>query len=107
MGASMAGDFGVVHTDCTLESPALSACQQGPSRRGGSMDYRGVLLVGLLSGAAIASATTSCSGPDPGLIVFSERPKTTEQTSGGNPVPTEGGLPTDSGTTDSGGGDAG
>lgn len=39
------------------------------------MDCRGVLLVGLLSGAAIVSATTSCSAPDPGQITFAERPR--------------------------------
>ena len=49
------------------------------------MDYRGVLLVGLVSGAAIVGATTSCSGPDPGQITFSERPRGSsgELTSGG------------------------
>jgi hypothetical protein len=39
------------------------------------MDYRGVLLVGLLSGGAIVGATTSCSAPDPGQITFAERPR--------------------------------
>ena len=49
------------------------------------MDYRGVLLAGILSGVAVVSATTSCSGPDPGQITFSERPRGSsgETTSGG------------------------
>ena len=69
------------------------------------MDYRGVLLVGVLSGAAIVSATTSCSGPDPGQITFSERPRGSsgELTSGG----TTSGNPSDGGSTSSGGTDGG
>jgi hypothetical protein len=66
------------------------------------MDYRGVLLVGLVSGAAIVGATTSCSGPDPGQVTFIERPRGSsgELTSGGT---TSGG--TDGGTD--GGGSSG
>ncbi len=50
------------------------------------MDYRGVLLVGMLSGAALVGAAASCSGPDPGEITFIERPKGSpgELTSGGS-----------------------
>ena len=68
------------------------------------MDYRGVLLVGLVSGAAIVGATTSCSAPDPGQITFTERPRGAggELTSGGT---TSGG--TDGGGTTSGGTDGG
>jgi hypothetical protein len=52
------------------------------------MDYRGVLLIGMLAGATLVGATTSCSGPDPGSITFSERPRGSsgELTSGGNPT---------------------
>jgi len=68
------------------------------------MDYRGVLLVGLVSGAAIVGATTSCSGPDPGQVTFIERPRGSsgELTSGGT---TSGG--TDGGGTIEGGTEAG
>src|SRR5436190_1091204 len=46
------------------------------SGRGGFMDFRGVLLVAMVSGAALGgAATTSCSGPDPGFVSFSERSK--------------------------------
>lgn len=61
------------------------------------MDFRGVLLVGMLSAAAVAGATTSCSGPDPGQITFSERKLTSDVTSGGTPTG-------DSGTTAEAGG---
>jgi hypothetical protein len=49
------------------------------------MDYRGVLAIGLLSGAAIVGSTASCSGPDPGQVTFIERPRGSsgELTSGG------------------------
>jgi hypothetical protein len=66
------------------------------------MEIRGVLLVGVLSGAAIVSATTSCSGPDPGYVVFSERVKGTDQTSGGIVPPEEAGVVRVAGTTDAG-----
>lgn len=77
------------------------------------MDFRGVLLVCALSSAAIVGATSSCSGPDPGQITFTERARGTggELTSGGttsgNPV--EGGVLQEGGTTDGGteGGPAG
>ena len=39
------------------------------------MDYRGVLLVGMLSAAALVGAATSCSAPDPGQVTFIERPR--------------------------------
>jgi hypothetical protein len=57
------------------------------------MDYRGVLLVGLVSGAAIVGATASCSGPDPGQVTFIERPKGSsgELTSGGTSSGNDGG----------------
>jgi hypothetical protein len=74
------------------------------------MDYRGVLLVGLVSGAAIVGATTSCSGPDPGQVTFSERPRGSsgELTSGGTTSGgTDGGSTTDGGGTSSGGTDGG
>lgn len=49
------------------------------------MDYRGVLLVSMVSGAAILGATSACSGPDPGQVTFTERPRGAggELTSGG------------------------
>lgn len=63
------------------------------------MDYRGVLLVGMLSASALVGAATSCSGPDPGQVTFIERPKGSsgELTSGGQPTveagaTTEGGM---------------
>jgi hypothetical protein len=56
------------------------------------MDFRGVLLASVVSAAALAGATTSCSGPDPGLIVFSERKSADQATSGGTPTE-EGGAP--------------
>ncbi len=75
------------------------------------MDYRGVLLVGLVGGAAIFGATTSCSAPDPGQITFSERPRGSggELTSGGTTSGgTDGGSSgTTSGGTDGGGTDGG
>jgi hypothetical protein len=71
------------------------------------MDYRGVLLIAMLSGAAVVSATASCSGPDPGQITFSERPRGSsgELTSGGLPT-TDGGT-TEGGPTAEGGADSG
>ena len=50
------------------------------------MDYRGVLLVGMLSAAALVAAATSCSAPDPGQVTFIERPRgsTGDLTSGGS-----------------------
>ncbi len=75
------------------------------------MDYRGVLLLGMLSAAALVGAATSCSGPDPGQVTFIERPKGSsgELTSGGPPGPTvEGGVtPAEGGTTTDGGGGEG
>jgi hypothetical protein len=64
------------------------------------MDYRGVLLVGMLSGAALVGAATSCSAPDPGEVTFIERPKGTpgELSSGGGPT-VEAGVVTEGGTT--------
>ena len=69
------------------------------------MSYRGVLLVGMLSAAALASAVAACDAPDPGQVTFIERPKGSsgELTSGGQPtveagtVP-EGGMTTEAGT---------
>jgi mono/diheme cytochrome c family protein len=60
------------------------------------MDYRGVLLVGILGGAALLGATTSCSGPDPGAVTFIERAKgpgvdTTSGSSSGT-IATDGGA---------------
>ncbi len=69
------------------------------------MDYRGVLLLGMLSAAALIGAATSCSGPDPGQVTFIERPKGSsgELTTGGLPV-VEGGVPvTEGGTPGEGG----
>jgi hypothetical protein len=57
---------------------------------GGSMDYRGVLLIGAVLGAGALASTPACSGPDPGAITFSERPSEASGTSS-------------SGTTSSGG----
>lgn len=74
------------------------------------MDYRGVLLVGLVSGAAVVGATTSCSGPDPGQITFSERPRGSsgELTSGGTTSGgTDGGGTTDGGSSGEAGADGG
>ena len=66
--------------------------------------FGSLLLVGLLSGAALVSSATSCSGPDPGLIEFSERPK---GSSGALDSP-EGGTGGEAGTTKEGGaGEAG
>lgn len=65
------------------------------------MDYRGVLLVAMVSGAALVGATSACSGPDPGQITFSERPKgTTDITSGGSGQILDGGDPDGGGGTD-------
>ena len=49
------------------------------------MDYRGVLVVGIVCGAGLLGATGACSGPDPGEVTFSERARgaTGELTSGG------------------------
>lgn len=68
------------------------------------MDYRSVLLVGMLSGAALVGSATSCSGPDPGQVTFSERPRgsTGDLTSGGTS-----GAPTDGGGSSSGDAEAG
>lgn len=56
------------------------------------MDFRSVVLVGLLSGAALLSATSSCSSADPQTINFSERPRGPgEQASGGPVVTADGG----------------
>ena len=71
------------------------------------MDYRGVLLVGLFSGVAVVSSTTSCSAPDPGQVTFLERPRGSsgELTSGGTTSGgTDGGGTTDGGSS---GGEAG
>jgi hypothetical protein len=67
------------------------------------MDYRGVLLVGMVSGAAILGATSACSGPDPGQVTFIERPKGAggELSSGGV---SSGGV--DGGTSEGGAADA-
>jgi hypothetical protein len=66
------------------------------------MDYRGVLLVGLISAAGLAGATSACSGEDPGQFTFSERSRGTsgEVTSGGVPG-------TDGGSRGGGGGEGG
>jgi hypothetical protein len=70
------------------------------------MDCRGVLLVGLLGGAAVLGATTSCSGPDPGQVTFSERPKgsVVDTTSGSSSgvVGADGGSSGSSGAADGG-----
>lgn len=57
------------------------------------MDHRSVLLVGLLSGAALIGSTSSCSGPDPGQVTFIERPKgqTVDLSSGSSGVTVDGG----------------
>jgi hypothetical protein len=70
------------------------------------MDCRRVLLVGLVGGAAVLGATTSCSGPDPGEVKFSERPNgsvvdTTSGSSSGVVAP-DGGSSGSSGTADAG-----
>lgn len=70
------------------------------------MDYRGVLLIGLVGAAALVGATTSCTAADPGQITFSERPKgqTADLTSGGSPVnPADGGATADGGVEAGGG----
>jgi hypothetical protein len=67
------------------------------------MDYRGVLAITMLLGAAGLAA--ACSAADPSTVNFSERPKgqTGDLTSGG-PSPTDGGS---SGTSGSTSGEAG
>lgn len=67
------------------------------------MDVRGVFLVGAVIGAAALGSTLSCSAPDPGAIVFSERPRT-----GPDPAASSSGASGTSGaTTDSGTGEEG
>ena len=68
------------------------------------MDYRGVLLVGMLSAAAVIGAVSACDAPDPGQITFIERPKGSsgELTTGGLP-PVEAGTLGEGGTTTEGG----
>jgi hypothetical protein len=70
------------------------------------MDYRSVLLVGMLSAAALVGAATSCSAPDPGQVTFIERPRGSggELSSGGTSnggveagTVTEGGVTTEAG----------
>ena len=58
------------------------------------MNYRGVLLVGMVCGAGILGATTACSAPDPGEVTFAERPRGSGgDLSSGGPGPTvEGGV---------------
>lgn len=59
------------------------------------MDYRGVLLVGMVCGAAVLGATSACSGPDPGEVTFSERLRGSSSgdlTSGGPGPTVEGGT---------------
>lgn len=69
------------------------------------MDYRGVLLVGVLCGAAILGATSACSGPDPGQVTFIERPRgpAGDLSSGGPGAPVEGGIPEVEGGVEGGG----
>jgi hypothetical protein len=69
------------------------------------MDYRGVLLIGMLCGGALVGATSACSGEDPGQITFRERPRgaTGDLTSGGT---TSGQVTDGGGTTEGGGADA-
>jgi hypothetical protein len=74
------------------------------------MDYRGVLLVGMLSAAALVGAATSCSAPDPGQVTFIERPKGSggELTSGGTSNGgVEAGAVTEGGTTTEAGAEGG
>jgi hypothetical protein len=68
------------------------------------MDFRGVLLVGVVLGAGALASSTACSGPDPGAITFTERAPggTTDQSSG-----TSGPTGTPGGKTDGGGGGGG
>jgi hypothetical protein len=68
------------------------------------MDYRGVLLVGMLSGAALVGAATSCSGPNPGEVTFIERPKGSSGELGTPPIVEGGTVATEGGTTTEGGG---
>ena len=70
------------------------------------MDYRGVLAITMLLGAAGLAA--ACSAADPSTVNFSERPKgqTGDLTSGG-PSPTDGGSSGTSGTSGSTSGEAG
>jgi hypothetical protein len=64
------------------------------------MDFRGVLLVGMVGAAGLVAAVSACDAPDPGQITFIERPKGSsgELTSGGQPTG-EGGAPTTEGGT--------
>lgn len=64
------------------------------------MDYRGVLLVGMVSGAAIFGATAACSGPDPGEVVFAERPRGSSGDVSSGGVPTVDGGAGEGGATD-------
>ena len=67
------------------------------------MDYRGVLLVGMVCGAAILGATSACSAPDPGEVTFVERPRgTSGDLSSGGPGPTVEGGAGEGGATDAG-----
>jgi hypothetical protein len=64
------------------------------------MNYRGVLAIGMISGAALAAA---CSSADPQTVNFSERPRgqTGDLTSGGsngNPIDGGGSSGTEAGT---------
>ncbi len=65
------------------------------------MDYRGVLLVGMIGAAALVGALAACDAPDPGQVTFIERPKGSsgELTSGGPGGPTvEAGVMDEGGT---------
>ncbi|MBX3190841.1 MAG: hypothetical protein KF819_27840 [Labilithrix sp.] len=59
------------------------------------MDFRGVLLTVAASSAAIF-AVGACSGPDPGLVEFVERPRGVGEIPSGGPIP-DGSAPTDAG----------
>lgn len=71
------------------------------------MDYRGVLLIGLLSGASVVVSTASCSGPDPGAITFSERPRGSSGELGSSNGGVDGGGVTPEGGAGEGGADGG
>jgi len=68
------------------------------------MDYRGVLLVGVVLGMGVVASATACSAPDPGAISFSERPGGgTSDTASGKQGGTPGGTTSGGPTTDGGG----
>ena len=64
------------------------------------MNYRGVLLVGMIGAAALVGAVSACDAPDPGQITFIARAGSSGELTSGGPGPTlEAGVMNDEGGT--------